>query len=120
MRTSVNLLIIFGTCVSLCKAQAGSFKGLVKDEKEDVIDHALLIITGTTDHPDTVYSSPDGSFVFDGIAPDTYTVVCRKDGYDGFHATGLEVDPHKITFMNISLAKTSSEGSRKRKKKKRT
>ncbi|MFO0794759.1 MAG: TonB-dependent receptor [Candidatus Brocadiaceae bacterium] len=96
----LGMLLFFAKMASA--QQIGSIRGMVYDKDFNVPLAAAQVSIAETG--DTVTTTDEGNFVFNQVAPGSYTLVFSKEGYTRQVQTNVVVSPGKMTEVEISLA----------------
>jgi len=94
------MIFLFTTTASA--QQAGSIRGVVKDNDFDVPLAAAQISIAETG--EKVIATDEGNFVFGQLPPGNYTVVFSKDGYTRQVQANVVVSAGKMTDINAALS----------------
>ncbi len=82
---------------------SGSITGSVKDNTGGVIPGASVSLSNGIGIIQTVQSDSDGSYVFRGVAPGTYTVSATYSGLAQKQLTAMTVNPGQTVSADIAM-----------------
>ena len=100
-------IAFFGVFLS-ASAQSGTIAGKIKDAKtNDLLAGASVVIKGQSKGNST---STEGTYVLN-VAPGVYTLLVSYSGYQSKSVSGIEVNPGKLTEVDIFLDINSKEMS---------
>jgi len=95
--------LLVGT--SIAQTSKGILVGVVRDISGAVIPNANVTIVGNSDGATrTAPTKADGSYRFEALNPETYTVTLRQPGFQGFSAKDVIVEPSLVTSYDIKLS----------------
>jgi hypothetical protein len=93
------------------KYAAGALHGVTRDANGQLLPQARVTVHNIADGSDlAVVSGRDGSFVIPGLTPGQYQVSAKADGFATLAAVAVTVTNHQTTQMDLSLAKSASDG----------
>jgi hypothetical protein len=103
---STGLLAILLSC-SIAKADElyGRIRGTVTDPSGAVVPGARVTVTNTdTGVSRSMTSLSTGDFEFVNLlAPGTYDVAAEKEGFQRFHASGIQLNVNQVYVSNVTL-----------------
>jgi outer membrane receptor protein involved in Fe transport len=95
--------LLVGT--GIAQTSKGILVGVVRDVSGAVIPNANVTIVGNSDGATrNAPTKGDGSYRFEALNPETYTVTLRQAGFQGFTAKDVIVQPSLVTSYDIKLS----------------
>ena len=89
---------------AVCQLTEATLKGTVEDSSGQVIvGSPVAVLNQRTGQERSTTTGADGAFVLPGLAPDTYTIAVRTDGFKTFEQEGIRLNVGQITEINIRL-----------------
>jgi hypothetical protein len=89
---------------AVARTSKGILVGVARDASGAVVPNARVTIIGNSDG-DTraIATKSDGSDRLDALNPETYTVTVQQQGFEGFKANNVIVEPSLVTANDIKL-----------------
>ena len=102
--TTLSLVILFSGPSLLGQTSSGSIVGTAKDASGAVLPGVTITVTnvGTTFSRE-VSTNPSGDFAALNVAPGTYTVTAKLQGFKTWTRTGIDVRLNQVTTVDIPL-----------------
>src|ERR1700724_3266319 len=105
-------LVVVAVCVALFLSgrfayagTTGALTGRLTDQNGLPIAGAHVTVTSPSESV-TATTSPTGAFSFVSLAPDTYTLVATRDGYETVQQTGLTVVADNTRTIAVTMPKS--------------
>ena len=108
----MKLILFLASFCAVASAQVASatLDGTVTDESSAAVAGATVIASqGATGYSRTTVSDTRGTYVFDQLAPGTYTLTARKPGFRDYQADGLALEVNQKGRQDIRLSVGSSQ-----------
>ncbi|WP_263382722.1 TonB-dependent receptor [Granulicella arctica] len=91
--------------IAASQTSKGILVGVARDSSGAVIPNANVTITGDADKAiRSISTKPDGSYRFEALDPESYTVTVQQAGFQGFSAKKVIVQPSLVTTYDIKLS----------------
>jgi hypothetical protein len=103
-----GLLLAFVLTATLAAAQAGtgSLRGQITDEFGGIVVGATVTLVNATGAERTATTNDEGVYVFDNLAPGTYTVRATTTGFAVFENTAVQIAAGRREALDIRLSIT--------------
>lgn len=110
MKKLILFLLAVAASLVLAQAQSGELKGIVKDQTNQPVPFANVVIYGTTGQLLTgAVSDINGEYHIKPITPGSYTVEVSSIGYSRTQVSSVSIEAGKITFLDITLGLPSGD-----------
>jgi Carboxypeptidase regulatory-like domain len=88
----------------VAQTSKGILVGVARDATGAVVPNANVTIVGNSDHATrTIATKSDSSYRLEALNPETYTVTVHQQGFEGFTAKNVIVEPSLVTTYDINL-----------------
>lgn len=102
---SLALMVVVLTIVPAARAQfRASIQGLVTDSSGAIIPGATVTLTDLeTNQVRTATSNASGVYTFNALAPDHYSIVVTRDGFNKKVLSDVQLNPEQANSINVQL-----------------
>jgi hypothetical protein len=97
--------------VAYTQANTGSIRGSVTDEFEGLIVNATAFARDAKGAETSAKTNSSGVYEFKHLAPGFYSVRVVAPGFGVFEEKGVEVEPRRVTSLNVQLHVTLEQES---------